>query len=187
VKALQDLAVRKTSVSELVRYVLRASMVDQQNIHGGSGTNCPMERSSSSAFSSRAFLRSGSSRRVMESETFVPLFVPSPVNVTQILLAFRDYNAILCLTYKYMLTVRCLMGVKVREKVEGSGEWWCLSTTPGSVSPGRSAPSSGKGGFKKIEREIALERFNLQEQEFRKISLSRSMRKSGWRVTLAPI
>ena len=40
VKALQDRAkVRKTSVSVLVREVLRASMADQQNIHGGSGAS----------------------------------------------------------------------------------------------------------------------------------------------------
>ena len=38
VKTLQDLAkVRKTFVSVLVREILRASMADQQNIHGVSG------------------------------------------------------------------------------------------------------------------------------------------------------
>jgi len=60
------------------------------------------------------------------------------------------------------------MGVRVREKVEGSGEWWVFINHAGQrTSKKVGSHHAAKEAAKKIEREIALERFNLQEQQYR--------------------
>ena len=60
------------------------------------------------------------------------------------------------------------MGVRVREKVEGSGEWWMFISHAGQrTSKKVGSRHAAKEAAKKIEREIALERFNLQEQQYR--------------------
>jgi len=54
------------------------------------------------------------------------------------------------------------MGVKVREKFKGSGEWWVFINFRGKRASKRiGTRRAAKEAAAKIEREIALERFNL--------------------------
>lgn len=58
------------------------------------------------------------------------------------------------------------MGVKVREKVKDSGEWWVFIAYRGKrASKKIGTRKAAKEAAVKIEREIALERFNLETPE----------------------
>ena len=61
------------------------------------------------------------------------------------------------------------MGVRVREKEEGSGEWWIFINYKGRRASKRAGSKrAAKEAAVKIEREIALERFNLETPEERR-------------------
>ena len=58
------------------------------------------------------------------------------------------------------------MGVRVREKIRGSGEWWIfISHRRKRASKKIGTRKAAKEAATKIEREIALERFNLETPE----------------------
>jgi hypothetical protein len=66
------------------------------------------------------------------------------------------------------------MGVRVREKVEGSGEWWVFINYKGKrASMKIGSKEAAKTTRVKIEKEIKLERFNLETpEEMRPLSLA---------------
>lgn len=65
------------------------------------------------------------------------------------------------------------MGVRVREKAEGSGEWWVFINYKGKrASMKIGSKEAAKATKVKIEKEIKLERFNLETpEEMRPLSL----------------
>jgi integrase len=66
------------------------------------------------------------------------------------------------------------MGVRVREKIRGSGEWWIfISHRRKRASKKIGTRKAAKEAAVKIEREIALERFNLETPEERRPLLFR--------------
>jgi integrase len=67
------------------------------------------------------------------------------------------------------------MGVKVREKVKGSGEWWIFINYKGRRASKRvGTRKAAKESAVKAQKEIALERFNLETpEEMRPLSFRR--------------
>ena len=62
------------------------------------------------------------------------------------------------------------MGVTVREKVPGSDEWWIFVNHKGKRTSKRAGSKrAAKESAVKIEKEIALERFNLQAAQVERV------------------